>query len=280
MSLDPSQAITLFGVQCWDLETEENYGRFQSTATRKLVCNWADRWALVLALTSNSYVAGSGATGGVVANAGATYPYFSALRVNNVKCVGEGPKSTTNYGGPGTDLVSYSLCRMTITYGTLDLGSVNVDYSEDVISVPSTSAWLQFSDGSGDVNAQDSPPYIIPAARITRLVRGAATLPESLIFNALQNPLNSAAFTDPNGNGSFGVGYVLFDGARSVLRLTTSEATLYGQNYNFDIEYAYRVRGLQWDYIMTPSGPKQVKRKDGQPLFGSSDPNVFFNGSY
>lgn len=261
-------AIIIGSVSCWDEGTVERFSRYRSTATRTLLCNWQDRAALIGSLRGGVQQVGTE----WVVSVG-NYPDFPFLYIDTVTCEGVAGPSGLSVGSGG--MVAYQYARLRATYSTFDYqpgtetGTMGLDFGSQVVQLPQSESYLQFGDSGGeDLAPEDTPPLIIPTVTITRTVRDAPSLPVTAILTAIAAPVNSAEFlgADP--------GYVLFDGGRSLRRLTTDGSI------NYDLEYRFQYRAVQWNqvYATGGSGPTRpvIRKADGSPLYASSDLNALF----
>jgi hypothetical protein len=262
-------AITIGGVTCWDEGTIERFARYRSTATRTLLCAWTDRVALIEYLRGGSVDTSSG----WIVTVG-NYPDFPFLFIESVTCEGVAGPGGLSVGPNG--VVAYQYARLRATYATFEYqpgtetGTMGLDFGSQVLTLPQSTSILQYGDGaSEDLPPEDAPPLIIPTVAITRTVKDAPSIPMDTILACIQAPVNSASFlgADP--------GYVLFDGGRSLRRLTTAGAI------NYDLEYRFQYRAIPWNQVYAnggDSGPTRpvIRKADGLPLYASSDLNGLF----
>jgi len=263
-------AITLGGITCWDEGTSERFGRYKSSATRTLLCNWQDRVELLAYLRG-----GVEQVGGNWVVAIGNYPDFPFLFIDTVTCEGIAGPGGLSVGSGG--LVAYQYARLRATYTTFDYvpgnetGTMGLDFGSQVLQLPQSASFLQYGDGAGeDLPPEDAPPVIIPTVTITRTVRDAPSLPVAAILAAAVAPVNSASFlgADP--------GFVLFDGGRSLRRIVSDGST------NYDLEYRFQYRALPWNQVYAvggSGGPARpvIRKSDGSPLYASSDLNALFS---
>ncbi|MDP9175543.1 MAG: hypothetical protein M3O30_17005 [Planctomycetota bacterium] len=268
MPLDSTTSITLFGITVWDEGAKEQYARTTtSSATRTLVCAWADRAALINALRG----AVLQQTPNVVQyTPPAAYPDAPWLFVDTVDV--EGIPGETGLSVAPTGLVAYKYARIRIIYRSLpyqegsETGVLSVDYGSEWFTLSNATPSLKFTDGA----AEDVTTDLNPALRIT-----------TIAFRQTRNNLPAipvaqiVAATDTVNQGPFQgapAGTVKFDGASSQRRLFSNGSP------GWDMTYAFTYRSVGWNVAYDPANGWRpvVLKSTSQPPFPMSDYNQLF----
>src|SRR5688572_3229509 len=132
MPLDSSTSITLFGIEVWDDEVDEDWNVLGgSIATRRMTCLWGYRKDLVNAMIRSATQIGAI----TVYNEAAKYPDAPHLVCEKIHVEGLGTKSVAASG-----LVAYQWARLTLTYQepTFDpeeTGSEMLDFSSEAVAL-------------------------------------------------------------------------------------------------------------------------------------------------
>jgi hypothetical protein len=266
MAIDTDYSITLGGVQVYDEDTRERFGRNGSEAVRTVVCNWSDRVTLINNTLGSSTIVG----GTAVYVAPLQYPDAPWLYLHEIEPEGVGVKSVGANG-----MVGYELCRMRLIYRPLDftggqeVGEENLDFSGQVISYPGNEPSLFWNgDLSSPVDASANPPIHFNTVNFTRVLRSAPALPVSVILS-LVDTVNNATFLGA------AAGQLRFNGARSHRRFIPGGAL------NWDIAFGFTFRSQPWNNMFHPSTGTwdPVENKSGSPLYGAGDFTLLGIGS-
>lgn len=266
MPLDTSTSITLFGVPVWDEGAVENFGRLHSSATRTLLCRWADRATVIDGLRGGTVIVGGVAT----FTPPAAYPDAPWLPVDSIDVIGVAGEDGLSVGANG--MIAYTWARLKVVYKppdyneTTETGSLALDFSTEVFSVPQGQPSFQYS-----FDAAPVPPEACPSIRQTtvtfvRTRRNVAAIPTATIL-ALAGTVNAAAFEGA------AIGTVRFDGASTQRRLTTA-----GEE-NWDITYKFVYRPSGWNSFFRPSSgtfAPVVSIAGGNPPYPSGDFDQLF----
>lgn len=257
MPLDASTAITISGIQCWDEDTSESFGKGGGgRATRVIVCTWTNRIALSVALSG-----GSTQTGVITTNtAAAQYPDATWLEVTNISIEGVGKRSV-GYNG----MVAYDFARLTVTYSrsdrdfgqTQDLGALSLDISNEIISPPRDEATFKWASDSTDVTPEATPALPLSTATFERVRRNVASINVPLILSLLDH-VNDATFEGAPA------GQIIYKGARPSRRVTNLGLQ------NWDIAHIFIFRTIPWNYFLRPSTgqwEKVLYKATGEPFF-------------
>src|SRR5580658_4350958 len=155
---DPTTSITLAGVTCWDLGTEEEFSRAgqRSQAVRSLLCAWADRVPLINAVLSTAATTGVGTVLGIgFFNQPYAYPAAPWLLLEQVKvkgivgATGLGEDNFTALDGSTVQLASPTYAGIQFVYRSQDYqafdnGTLTLDFGLESQPVPRSAPFLSF----------------------------------------------------------------------------------------------------------------------------------------
>lgn len=251
MPLDSSTSITIAGIQCWDEGTKESFGRERSTASRQLLCYWADRITLINSVRTNlgTAIIQSTSTGNIIVGyeAPQSYPDAPWLFVDTVEVEGIPGENGLSVGTNG--MVAYKYARIRFNYGQLpyyesgggfpvETGVLSVDFGGAMDTLPQTDGILTFTDMAGGVvKAASNPIIFYNVASFQRSRLNQPSIPTNLIM-AAQDCSNQAVFYGAP------IGTVKFDGAKSQRKLYA------GGTAGWDIYYAFSYKKVGWNSIV------------------------------
>ena len=253
-------------VQCWDQETEEVFDRYDSAATRKIVCAWSNRAKLMAALNP-----GATTEGGITVFGAQAYPDFNHLFPQRFRIKGAGTPSV----GPN-GLIAYQYAIVTAEYRPFKGGDLTIDTGANVITLPRSGPCLESDeDNPVDVPFQDTPGKPIAVINLCQGRNNVPVLPMAIIRDIATNPINADEFA------GYAPGTVLFEGGRARrLNLSSSGDVDDSDKMRgpWDIEYRFLARPeIPWDSLpfrdpVTGTFTlKKVRFKNGQgPYIGRS----------
>lgn len=273
-------ATTISGIVCQELREgfEEGIHEQGPVATKKFLCDWADRYTMangLLGLVTNT----GGAGGATTLTNPARYPESNNMFAREISIEGRG-KATQ-----GPLQIQFAQAVITVNYAvpqynylpnpdiSLDpaapyvYATQEIDFSREFVTVEKSSVTLANGHKLPDL------PYSFPLAQavMTIQLHRVPYLPAAQILMAMQRPLNSATFlgVDP--------GYLMFNGCRS--QTDASSDGTYTQSLTY--VFAYRPV-LRWDEAFDPdgvSGPQQV-RYNGAAILLRSDLSGLIPSAY
>jgi hypothetical protein len=272
--------VVIGGVECLELteglaEGIDDRGPY---ATKKYLCDWANRYALANAMLG--FTRGTGGQGGSVQFTHArTYPESPNLFADRVAIEGRGRPSQ------GTLQLAYPFAVITVEYGVPPwrmVGDPNagidpntqfvyatqdIDSSVQLIPVPNSALTL--------VNGHrlDDEPFTmrIPNATISITLHRVPFIPWPAIWNCMQAPISDLEFL---GIDPF---YLFFDGAK------THEEFQADGSVGKTLTLGFRARAiLAWDEVFDKdgvSGPQQVLY-NGSPIYETADFRTLIPSNY
>lgn len=267
------------GISCEELREgfEEGIRAQGPHATKRFLCNWADRYAVANGLIGFS--TGSGPGGPIVQTPAMRYPESTNMFAQEVTIEGKG-KATQ-----GTLQIQFTQAVVTANYGVPQFGYTGQPYQSIDPSAPYVYATQEVDFGREMVTLEKSSvtlanghklkdlPYAVPLphAVLTIQLQRVPYLPAQAILVAMGKPLNSVRFlgVDP--------GYLLFEGCKSHMEAMSDGS--YSQN----LTLVFKVRPvLRWDETWDPdgtSGPQQV-RYNGLPILQRTDLSTLIPSAY
>lgn len=301
-ALTAAISIKIGGANVSDEGAQEFYGRDGSTMIRTLRCRWEDRGIVINALRSASFQG----SGSLILGFGQPYPDAPYTFVSSIQVDGGGQKGINLFSG----MIAYEYATLRVTYTSgfetpYETGSISFSSGTEVFSIPRGAPYLKYTSGplSGtDVPIMDSPPFICPVLNIVRTMSRINNYPQAKISNALQAPVNDAAFsiaadsfrvpgsisseqfanmqggnnnntTGLNGATSFPIGSVMFMG------VDASKSILVGGFSQWTLAYRFKVRFvINYNQVLTPSGGiVTFQKKDNTELIPRSNLNTLFD---
>jgi len=275
MPLDPTASITIAGVTCWDVGTEEEFCRAgqRSQATRSLLCAWEDRVPLINAILSPAATTGAASITGIgYFNQPYAYPAAPWLLLEQVKVkgitgsTGLGEDSFTALDGSTVNLVAPTYAAIQFVYRSQDYqafdnGTLTLDFGLESLPVPRSAPFLSFE--ANDTNPastnalqpEDSPTLTEPIVRIVRTRRNLTSAQMDTLLGTIlaasNAPVNSATFTIATSSESTtpqeaAIGTVRFDGA------TTAYRTVGGGYPMWDASLRFSYRSIGWNVAWNP----------------------------
>lgn len=274
-------SVIIGGVTCQEIVDgfEEGVQGQGPIATKKYLCDWTDRYALVNGLLG--LVSGSGGSNpSVTLTKPFSYPESRNLWAREISIKGAGkptqgilqiafPKAivTVNFGVPSFGYLNYP--DQSIDPGNPYVWATQeIDYGREMVSVPSST--VKFA-GGGNFNS--NTPYAFPLPHMTMSItlHKVPYLPAAQIWTATKAPLNNATYL------GIPAGYLMFRGART--RLEASTDGTYAQEVTFN--FAARPT-LRWDEAYDTNGtggPKQVQY-NGAAILLRSDLSTLIPSAY
>jgi hypothetical protein len=194
LALDDSSSITIQGVQCWDEGVTEGLSSIEPSATRTLVCAWADRLGLLAALGG-----GYNPTTGQF-DPPQSYPLYPWLWVTGVAVAGiPGPAGLTNDTVNGQQVVGYQWARLRLKYTRLPInplnitqGDLKIDFSDELTVHSNDKPLLQYASRGTVVPASITPPIRVARASFTLTRYNLSGLPLSILN--LKSCVNASTF--------------------------------------------------------------------------------------
>jgi hypothetical protein len=254
MSFDPSTAITLYGIQCWEERATESFGRSAASATRVIVCRWADRFTVVA---------------GLKASTPAAYPDATWLKADTIDVAG-----VVDEGGPfisESGMIGYAWARLTVVYRAPDVNDPAtagpaLSFATDLLAVaPGEPVFAYASDGA-IVPAEASPALRQTIITFTRKRRNLSAAPVSLVLS-LVDTVNSATFEGA------AAGTVRFEGA------TTERCVSATGGETWDVTYTFAYRRSGWNAFpraSTGGDAAVVLVATGEPPYAAGDFGTLF----
>jgi hypothetical protein len=257
-------AVQVAGFWVRDEGATEQWGA-DSEATWTLLCNWADRIPLSIA------IGGDVTEVGVVTEVTYPMPYPDAdwLFGHAVKVEGVGTHSV----GPN-GMIAYEYARLTCTFrpkeltvsgepnadGT-ELGEETLDFASEVISFNGAEPAFKWTDGK-PLPPEATPGKIIPVIEFSKTKKGMLTIPYSALFAVAASPVNNNTFLGAPA------GTLRFAGARTSRQFSGSGGGL----WDMQIKLAYRP--IPWNNMFRPSTGnfEAILTVNGNnPLYASSN---------
>lgn len=238
------------------------------TATKKYLCDWADRFRVANGLLGFSTGAGSG--GSITMTSPMLYPESANLYAREITIEGKG-KATQ-----GPVQIQFAQAVVTVNYGVSSWGPAplpdmsidpgmpfvyatqELDFAREMVTIPKSAVTLANGNKLKDL------PYAFPIVQaiMTIGLQRVPYLPAAQVVTAMQRPLNSTTFL------GVAPGYLMFNGCKSH-RENQSDGS-YTQNLT--LVFAYRPV-LRWDEVFDPngtSGPQQVRYNGAAILLRSN----------
>lgn len=260
MALDSTTQVPLYGINVWDVDTQESYVTFgKSEAIRTIWCAWDDRNILI------NNIGGFGGYNLVnIFYYSTAAPYAAApglLFAQRVDVQGLGVKNITTYVG-GASMVGYDTCAICkIHYGSLPWppqqpGMLSIDYSADEIILPQTTSVWKFATTGNVVDASQFPSRRNINVALTWKTFNNFSIPSST-FMAYAGAVNSDTFLGASP------GQVLFAGAKTTRQLNTVGVEAW------DITYPFIFNEIGWNDIYNPQTGnfEKVVDQNGNPPF-------------
>lgn len=226
-------------------------------ASKKFLCDWADRYTVANGLIGFSTSTGPGSP--IVQHPPSRYPESQNMFAKEVVIAGKGKPTQ------GTLQIQFTKAIVTVNYGVPQFGytgqpnqsidpampfvyaTQELDFARESITVEKSAVFL--ANGHRLKNQNYAVP--LPHAILTIQLQRVPYLPGQAILVAMGKPLNSVAFLGVQP------GYLMFDGCKS-----HAEAMSDG-SYSQNLTYVFRVRPvLRWDEVYDPDGsggPQQVR---------------------
>lgn len=247
-------------------------------AAKGFLCDWADRYRVVIGLVGLSNPVNVG--GVITINAPLQYPEISTIYCHSVRIEPKGPPIR----GPAQ--LAFSHCIVWAEYRAMPWSWAGVDYQQIDPATPllyakqNLSMTIQFYEipgralyyktGKVPTGQSRSFPCPIINMRIT-LIRVPYFPAQGAIQAATQGPLNQGIFLGcPDGT-------VMFNGLEND-QTWDSEG-----NFNQDLTYSFSYRPVApWDYGFNPTSRiwDQVVDSGNNPIMKRTDLRVLFPGYY
>lgn len=273
-------ATTINGVVCQELREgfEEGIHEQGPVATKKYLCNWADRYAVangLLGLVSNT----GGAAGATTLTSPARYPESPNMFAREISIEGRGKATqgplqiqfaqaviTVNYAVPQYNVLPHPESSLDPTAPYI-YATQEIDFSREFVTVEKSSVTLANGHRLPDL------PFSFPLVQavMTIQLHRVPFLPAAQIIEAMKRPLNDAPFLGVDA------GYLMFNGCKSHADASSDGTFTQSLTYVF----AYRPV-LRWDETFDPdgvSGPQQVLH-NGAPILLRSDLSSLIPSSY
>ena len=210
------------------------------TGTRSFLVEWNDALPFIRAITETTWVA----LGPYLTQQRPLYPWrlsdgtelcCSNAVINGIGKILEDPDTIYSMAKIDSDWVPVGLSSEDDEGG--DLGSLNVDYSAEFLTIPKSS-YKQKDDGA----KIDQPVgLLIPITEITYNLTGLYSIPKMGI-RACRGKLNSGPFEGADR------GHTLFLGASSKQALTSNGIVKY------DLTLKFKEKSYDWNYVLGRDG--------------------------
>lgn len=273
-------AISIGGIVCEELREgfEEGVGDSGANATKKFLCNWADRYTVADAIMFRA--TGTGTGGPVTITSPMPYPESPNMLAREIAIEGRGKYTqgpiqgqfaqavvSVNYGVPTWGAIPLPNMSfdpgMPFVYATQD-----IDFSREMVTIPKSSVKLANGHKLKDL------PYAFPLvhAIMTIQLHRVPFLPAAQILTSMQKPLNNSTFL---GVAS---GHLMFAGCHNHMEALSDGTQVQELTYVFD----YRSI-LAHDEVFDPdgtSGPQQVQNNSGTPILQRSNLAALIPSAY